>query len=206
MKQISMYGNPVIEEKMEEFILKNIPDYHTRPLEDKRMVINKMIRGCHNCSLYYDTNYDPIPPIINEGSFAIFIGRSPSRVEAKTNELFPKGTSVGAVFDKYLSQLGLARSEVSVLNMANCYTQNNRPPQQECINRCVSYKKFEFPLIGDDYQVIFLMGNDACRWMFGLSPRSSLSTHGEIYIANINGKPRTLIPIIHPSLNDTARI
>ena len=41
---------------------------------------------------------------------------------------FQRGTAVGKLFNSYLSILGLGKSEVSVMNMVNCYTRGNRPP------------------------------------------------------------------------------
>ena len=131
------------------------------------IILEKLIRGCKN--KLYETELSPVPPIINEDSFAVFIGRSPNKTEAINNELFPEGTAVGKLFQQYVTTLGLGKSEVSIINMVNCYSRSNRPPEQQSINRCVAYKKFEFELIGDNYKVVFLMGNDACRWVFGLN-------------------------------------
>lgn len=199
MKSLVMYGNPIIEEKIQEFVYKYVPNYDEKSFSDKKMVLEKLIRGCKNCSLHYETPFSPIPSIINENCTAVFVGRNPNRTEAQENKLYPEGTNVGNLFEKYLSLLGLSKSEVSVINMANCYAKNNRPPEQEIINKCIAFKKMEMDLIGDSYVVVFLMGNDACRWAFGLNSPGVLSVLGDVYYTQIKGRNVAFIPVLHPS-------
>ena len=58
-------------------------DFDDREFKDKKIVLEKLVRGCKNCSLCYETNYNPVPPVLNESSFALFIGRSPNKTEAQ---------------------------------------------------------------------------------------------------------------------------
>lgn len=197
-RKIVMYRNIPTEEAIESFLLSRVPKYYIKTPEDRAFIINKLQRGCHNCKLCYETKFSPIPSILNPNSFAVFIGRSPCKTEALVNELYPQGTSLGSLFEQYLSRLGLGKSEVSVINMVNCYTSGNRPPEQQCINKCIAYKRFEFEVIGNSYRVVFLMGNDACRWVFGLNSPGVLSSLGEIYEVK-EPRPIIFIPIIHPA-------
>ena len=127
----------------------------------------------------------------------MFVGRNPNKLEAKSNELFPPETGLGSTFESYLRLLGIERSESSILNMANCYCTGGRSPEYECVSQCVGFKSKEFELIGDKFRVVFLMGNDACRWLLGVD-QSVINLQGKIYTIK---SPREidLIPIMHPS-------
>lgn len=197
--KLDMYGNSVIENRIETYILERISSYPNLEPDKKKILVEKLIRGCKNCRLRYENNYSNIPPVIQPGCKSIFIGRSPCLTEAQNNEMFPLGTNVGNLFDRYLSVLDLSRSNISLLNMVYCYTRNNRPPEQECINVCVSFKKFEMDIVGDSFNSIFLMGNDAKRWLFGLRSPGVLKTMGEFYEITIKGRRIVAIPIVHPS-------
>lgn len=191
------FSNKQVEDKIEQFILSRVPDYHERTFSDQKLILSKLIRGCRSCKLAYESGYNPVPSVLVKDCFAVFIGRNPNKLEAKTNELFPSGTGIGSLFDSYLRVLGIERSESSILNMANCYCTGGRSPEHECVSQCVGFKSKEFELIGDKFRVVFLMGNDACRWLLG-DNQSVINLQGKIYTIKT---PREidLIPVMHPS-------
>lgn len=198
-RELTMYDNPLLEGQIEDYLMSKVPDYNDRSWKEKKVLHEKLIRSCKSCNLCYETAFKAVPPIINRGCFAVFIGRNPSKTEAIHNEMFPEGTSQGNVFRKYLSILGLGQSEVSVLNVAYCTTKGNRPPEQEKINRCIAYKKFELALMGDSFKIIFAMGNDALKWLFGLNSPGVMQSIGDLYTIHYRGRDIVVVPIIHPS-------
>lgn len=199
MRQLVMYNNPVLEKKIEDFVLSKIPNYHEKSWEEKKVIYENLVRACRNCSLRYDTGYNSIPNIINKDSFALFVGRNPCKAEAMVNAIVSAESKQGILFKKYLSILGLGESEVSVLNMACCHGKGNRPPTQSEINRCVAFKKMEMSLVGDKYKIVFAMGNDALRWFFGINAPGVLQSIGDVYKVVINGREVVIVPVLHPS-------
>lgn len=198
-RKLVMYGNPPTEKSIRDFLLRRVPDFDSRSWREKKVLIEKLIRACHNCGLSGETKYKPVAPILNENSLALFIGRNPCKSEAMENEILPPGTTQGNMFQRYLSLLGLGPSEISVINMCNCYARNNRPPEQQKINKCSAFKRFELELIGNSYKIIFAMGNDALRWLFGLNYPGVISSLGMIMKVQIEDREVLIVPIIHPS-------
>lgn len=199
MRQLSMYRNPALEKKIDDFLYKKIPNYDSKTWEEKKIIYENLVRACKNCGLRYDTGYNSIPNILNKDSFAVFIGRNPCKAEAMVNEILSLESKQGQLFKKYLSILGLSESEISILNMACCHGKKNRPPTQTEINRCIGFRKIEMELIGCKYKVIFAMGNDALRWVFGLNAPGVLQSIGDTYTVEIDGREVVVIPVIHPS-------
>lgn len=199
MRKLVMYRNYAMEDKINKFLLKKIPSFKDKSWEDKKVIYENLVRACRNCPLWYDTGYNAIPNVLNKDSFALFVGRNPCKAEAMVNEILSSESKQGLLFKKYLSLLGLSESEISILNMACCHGKRNRPPTQSEINTCVGFRDIEMSLIGDKYRIIFAMGNDALRWIFGLNAPGVLQSIGDIYEVEINGRKVVIVPVIHPS-------
>lgn len=199
MRELSMYRNPALEEKIDKFLLKKVPDFYSRSVEEKKVLYENLVRACKNCALRYDTGYNSIPNRLNPDCFAVFIGRNPCKAEAMVNDLLSEETKQGLLFKKYLSILGLGEGEISILNMACCHGKGNRPPTQSEINRCIGFRKIELDIIGNSYKVIFAMGNDALRWIFGLNAPGVLQSIGDWYEVEIDSRKILVIPVVHPS-------
>lgn len=193
-----MQGNKRTEENIYEFINEHINDYDRLSLRHKSDIIGRLIKGCKNCRVRYETGLAPVPSLVNPNSLAVFVGRSPSRIEATTGELFPAKSSIGNIFDSYLNVLGLSREDISILNMVNCHTKGNAPPQRDCINRCKAFKYFEFEAIAS-YRILFLLGNDACEWVLGDNSLGVLSLLGDVCAARIGGNRVIIVPMLHPA-------
>lgn len=88
---------------------------------------------------------------------------------------------------------------MSFINMACCHGKGNRPPTQSEINKCIGFKKIELDLIGDKYKIIFAMGNDALKWIFGLNTPGVLQSIGDVYKVEIDGREVVVVPVCHPS-------
>lgn len=167
--------------------------YSTLSSKDRIIALNKTQRGCKSCNLCRETKYQSVPAVINEGSKIVFIGRSPNKTEAEHNYMFPQGTNLRKILDWYLITLDLKFQECSFLNMVYHYTEGNRPPEQEIINQCAMFKPLELDIIKPS--VIFLMGNDAMRFLHGMNSVSVYKALGNYYL-----KDNVLyVPLIHPS-------
>ena len=182
---VEMEYNKVVATNIENFILKSLPKFSEATRKEKGVVLSKLIRGCKCCGLCYDTKFSPVPPKLTEDSLVLFIGRSPNKTEAMCNEMYPDGTPVGKLFRQYLSILDVAETESSVINMVYCYTKGNRPPESRHISICSGFKKMELEVIGDKLRVVFMMGNDAVRWVFGSKFPGVRQILGKVYKAEV---------------------
>lgn len=198
-KKMILDRNLAQEHKLRSFIEERLPEFNNLSWDKKKIVYEKVVRGCRSCSLFYDTKFNPIPNRVTKDSFALFIGRNPSKGEAEVNEILTQESQQGVLFNKYLSVLDLSLSEVSVLNMACCRGRGNRPPTFEEISICSGFKGLELELIGDSYQIIFAMGNDAMYWIFGRNSNGVLSSLGKVFEVEINGREVVVVPIPHPA-------
>lgn len=199
MKKLVMYGNPTVENNIEKYIESKLGSFDSMTDEDKCTIISKLQCACKSCDLHYSSNYQNIPAILNPGCKFLFIGRNPNGTEAKENSLFPSGTPQGELFKKYLNALGIGLGEISVINMCNCYAKGNRPPTQEEINKCIAFKKFEMDAISKNVRIIFPMGQDALKWLYGLNHPGVMQCHGDIYLSRFGNNDVLVIPILHPS-------
>lgn len=171
-----------------------------------KAVLNKCYLTCKLCKVGYETEYSHCMPILNRNPKVLCIGRSPSKSEAQKNQIVHEESLPGRIFDKYLEHMGVAKSEVSVLNCVNCHTKGNRPPDFESVCRCLFYKRFEMYYI-NRVKVILLMGNDAMKWMYGVSHPGVLNTHGMVYKTflgedslGLNLEQEVIVvPVIHPN-------
>jgi uracil-DNA glycosylase family 4 len=194
-----MYRNPVVEKKIDDYLLKKVPDYYEKSWAEKKAIYENLVRACKSCALKFDTGYGSVPNIVNKDSFAVFIGRNPCKGEAQVNAIVSEDSRQGQLFKKYLLILGLGQSEISVLNMACCHGKGNRPPTQEEINKCIGFRKLEWDLIGDKFKIIFAMGNDALKWLFGLNAPGVIQSVGDVYQIELNGRKVVVVPVMHPS-------
>lgn len=195
-----MKGNSVLEYKLRQFIESRVGrKFSDLSWEEKYKVYQNLVRGCKACPLCRERKYDPIPSFINKDSKFLFIGRNPNVAEVRDNELFTDSIKQGKLFRKYLSLLDIDQTEISILNLANCMTKHNRYPVQEEFNICSMYKGIELELIGDKYQFVFAMGNDALKWVYGRNSPSILNLFGNLYAINHLDRIIYVVPILHPS-------
>ena len=171
-----------------------------------KRILTNMVLACKSCKLSVETEFSHCAPIYVRNPIAVCIGRSPSRAEAKCNQIVASETQCGRVFDQYLHVLGLSRSDVAVLNAVQCHTRGNRPPESECVKKCSAFKKLEFYYI-NRFKILFLMGNDAVYWLYGRNHPGVLNVQGMVY--NTMLRPEFLdlgieqevivIPVVHPN-------
>lgn len=199
VKEFKMYDNPTTEESLRKYINSKIENYNSLSDSQKTVILRKLVCACKSCGLHYSSSYESVPPILNPECKFLFIGRNPNGTEAQNNEVFPYGTKQGGIFRKYLQFLGIGMGEISVLNMCYCYAKGNRPPTQEEISKCICFKKFEMEAITKNVKVIFPMGQDSLKWLYGLNHPGAMQCHGDIYFSELNGKCVMVVPLLHPS-------
>lgn len=198
MKNLVMYENPTVYDNIMKYLSSKGIDFDNLSIDKKITVINKLERSCKSCDLHYETKYQNIPSRLNKDSMFLFIGRNPNGTEAQNNSLYPENTRQGNIFKKYLSLLGIGEGEISVLNMCQCHGRNNRPVTSEEIGKCVAFKKMELQCL-PNIKMIFAMGQDSLKWLYGISHPGAMQCTGDVYESELNGRKVYVCCVLHPS-------
>ncbi len=103
---------------------------------DKFDLLNSKMKNCSLCPLSRSRT-QVVPGIVSGEGDICFIGEAPGREEDLRGEPFV-GRS-GKLLDKMLSEIGLERSQVSILNIVKCRPPENRDPTMDEIAVCSSY-------------------------------------------------------------------
>jgi uracil-DNA glycosylase len=155
------------------------------------------IRICRNCGLWKDAN-NPVP---GEGSLdasVMLIGEAPGEREDLTGRPFVG--RAGALLDKLLAGIGLARSEVFIANVVKHRPPGNRDPTGEEIRACSPYLYEQISIIEPD--IIVPLGRHATEFVLSHVPGSFgkiTDIRGRIIQADIFGHDVRIIPTIHPA-------
>lgn len=173
-------------------------EFVTLPFEEKRRVIYNLQRGCRCCDLCHG-KYRPVPSILNDNSFALFIGRAPNETESQHSELYPREDQHGQCMEAYLRRLGLTVGECSFLNMAQCWSPGGNSLTEAHIATCSFYKLMELSCVGSNFKFVFLLGDLAIRWMFGPLAPGLNASFGKVYKDDWGGRKVIFVPLWHPS-------
>jgi len=169
-------------------------------VEKKLKEIRDEVIGCQKCPLYKTRTY----PVIGEGSHQakiIFVGEAPGAQEDKTGR--PFCGAAGKVLDETLGAVGIKKEEVYICNLLKCRPPQNRDPQKEEIDACVSYLERQIELINP--KVVCPLGRHSMKLLmekFGLKdavePISKI--HGKVFESNTLFGSIKVIPFYHPAV------
>jgi len=169
-------------------------------LEKELKKIKEEVINCKRCSLYKTRNF----PVIGEGNHQakiIFCGEAPGAQEDKTGR--PFCGAAGKVLDETLESSGLKREEVYICNLLKCRPPQNRDPQKEEIDACVSYLEQQIKLINP--KAICPLGRHSMKLLmekFGLKDRIEpiSKIHGKVFEVKTLFQKVKIIPLYHPAV------
>ncbi|WP_222194208.1 uracil-DNA glycosylase [Modestobacter italicus] len=120
----------------------------------------------------------------------VIVGEAPGATEDETGRPFV-GKS-GALLDLLLTEAGLAREEVAVLNIVKCRPPGNRTPKAAEVARCSGWLRRQLELL--DAGTVVALGLSSAKWFLG--PRTVLG--------QVRGRPhhvdgRAVWVTYHPS-------
>lgn len=120
----------------------------------------------------------------------VLVGEAPGATEDETGRPFV-GKS-GVLLDQLLTDAGLDRAEVAVVNIVKCRPPGNRTPKAPEVARCSGWLRRQLELL--DTPVVVALGLSSAKWFLG--PRTVL--------AAVRGRPhevggRTVWATYHPS-------
>jgi DNA polymerase len=130
----------------------------------------------------------------NANADLMFVGEAPGRHEDL--EGLPFVGRAGKLLDDLLSEIGLSRKDVFVVNVLKCRPPGNRDPQPEEIESCKPYLQRQVELI--EPKVIGTLGNFATK-LLTRSNRGITSVHGRPQVHELGGSTVRVYPLYHPA-------
>lgn len=123
-------------------------------------------------------------------SDVMFIGEAPGFHEDRQGEPFV-GAS-GQLLDRLLSEIGLDRSSVAIVNVVKCRPPGNRNPLPDEIEACRPYLEAQLEHMRPD--VIVTLGNFATQFMIG-RPLGITKARGQLF----RFRGALVVPTFHPA-------
>lgn len=146
-------------------------------------------RGCTACPELVATRTQVVPGVVPQGARLLLLGEAPGAQEDQSGLPFV-GRS-GQLLDELLTEVGVARADVGVLNTVKCRPPGNRPPSRSESRTCRGWTERQLALAAP--QVVVALGLSATRWFLG--PTSLAAVRGRLHD---QGGYRVL-PTYHPS-------
>lgn len=172
---------------------------------DKKSLLLKLkteVESCKKCKLW-ETRINTVFGEGNENAELVFIGEGPGYDEDKQGKPFVG--RAGDLLTKILSELGLSREEVYITNIVKChpvvkpdpYIRNNdRPPNDEEIESCLSYIKTQIKIISP--KIICCLGATAAKVLTSIEA-PLYEIRGKKFVYKDNTLTITVIPTYHPA-------
>ncbi len=146
--------------------------------------------GCLACPELAATRTTVVVGVAPPGARVLLVGEAPGAQEDMAG--VPFVGKAGQLLDTLLTEAGLDRSQVAVVNVLKCRPPGNRKPKRVEMDRCSPWLLRQVELV--DPLVLCTLGGTAAEWALGRGVRISAVRGTEQVYA---GRP--LIPTYHPS-------
>lgn len=130
----------------------------------------------------------------NADADLMFVGEAPGANEDKQG--VPFVGQAGKLLDQLLSEIGLMRPDVFVVNTLKCRPPGNRDPLPQELDNCQDYLYRQLELI--EPKVVCTLGNFATKLLRG-DPTGITRLHGREEERLIGPRRVRLYPIYHPA-------
>ena len=162
--------------------------------------IKDEVIGCKKCSLSKTRTL----PVIGQGDHKakiMFVGEAPGANEDKTGVPFC-GQS-GNILTELLNSIGLQRENVYICNILKCRPPENRNPQANEIEACISYLEKQIEVIKP--KIIGALGNYAVSHIlkkYNLEDQIQgiSKIRGKIFKVKTSFGEIRIIPLYHPAV------
>lgn len=151
--------------------------------------LSVQVRGCRACPELVAERTQVVVGDAPAGARLLLMGEAPGATEDQTGRPFV-GRS-GQLLDRLLTEVGVDRADVAVLNTAKCRPPGNRPPSTTESRRCRGWTERQLALLAP--AVVVPLGLSATRWFLG--PTTLAAVRGRLH--DVAG--RQVLPTYHPS-------
>jgi uracil-DNA glycosylase family 4 len=150
---------------------------------------------CAKCPQLASTRTKVVFGAGNADADLMFVGEAPGANEDKQG--LPFVGQAGKLLDKLLGEIGLARSDVFVVNTLKCRPPGNRDPLPGEIDACQDYLFRQLELI--EPRVVCTLGNFATKLLRADPGTGITRLHGREEIRRIGPRTVRLYPLYHPA-------
>jgi DNA polymerase len=148
------------------------------------------VRGCTACTDLAASRIQVVPGVVVPGPGLLLVGEAPGAQEDEVG--VPFVGRAGQLLDRELAAVGLARPDVSVVNVLKCRPPGNRKPSRAEVARCRPWLERQVQLAGP--LLVVTLGGTAAEWALGTGTRLGAS-RGTVH--RVDGRP--LLVTYHPS-------
>ncbi|HWE58260.1 MAG TPA: uracil-DNA glycosylase [Solirubrobacteraceae bacterium] len=150
-------------------------------------------RGCVDCQLH-ETRTNVVFGSGNADAELMFVGEAPGANEDLQG--LPFVGQAGKLLDKLLSEIGMERGDVFVVNTLKCRPPGNRDPYPHELDACRHYLDSQLELI--EPTMICTLGNFSTKLLRG-EPTGISKIHGQAEVRTIGPRTVRLYPLYHPA-------
>ena len=150
-------------------------------------------RGCVACQLH-ETRTNVVFGSGNADAELMFVGEAPGANEDLQG--LPFVGQAGKLLDKLLSEIGMERGDVFVVNTLKCRPPGNRDPHPHELEACRHYLDSQLELI--EPTMICTLGNFSTKLLRG-EPTGISKIHGQAEVRTIGPRTVRLYPLYHPA-------
>jgi uracil-DNA glycosylase family 4 len=151
--------------------------------------------GCTRCPQLAATRQSVVFGAGNADAELMFVGEAPGANEDRQG--LPFVGQAGRLLDQLLSEIGLTRDEVFVVNTLKCRPPGNRDPLPHEIDACQDYLFRQLELI--EPRVVCTLGNFATKLLRGDPATGITRLHGREEVRRIGPRTVRLYPLYHPA-------
>src|ERR1700742_4056099 len=149
---------------------------------------------CTRCPQLASTRTTVVFGSGNADADLMFVGEAPGANEDKQG--LPFVGQAGRLVDTLLSEIGLTRADVFVVNVLKCRPPGNRDPLPQEIDSCQEYLFRQLELI--EPRVVCTLGNFATK-LLRADPLGITRLHGQAEVRRIGPRTVRLYPLYHPA-------
>ena len=148
------------------------------------------IRGCTACEELASTRIQVVPGVRPPGARLVLVGEAPGATEDETG--VPFAGRAGKLLDGVLTDVGLDRARVAVVNVLKCRPPANRKPARAEVASCRPWLDRQLDLAAPE--LVVSLGGTAAEWFLGNGVRLGAS-RGVVH--EVGG--RRVVVTYHPS-------
>jgi DNA polymerase len=185
-----LFGDLVEVEQQDGVQYRHAPFYHD-------------LLNCTACQCREEAS-KVIPGVGPQDARIIFAGRNPGGEE--DNRGLPFVGRGGTELDSMLSDLGLSRAKVGIINVVKCHTDGDRAPKPIEIATCTNHwlkKELDF---FHQAEIIFPLGVQAIQVFLGTGSVSPAKREGYWVKVESDGRVLNVCPLNHPGFLLRSRV
>jgi uracil-DNA glycosylase len=150
---------------------------------------------CTRCPQLAATRQSVVFGSGNADAELMFVGEAPGVNEDRQG--LPFVGQAGRLLDQLLSEIGLTRADVFVVNTLKCRPPGNRDPLPQEIDACQEYLYRQLELI--EPRVLCTLGNFATKLLRADPATGITRLHGREEVRRIGPRTVRLYPLYHPA-------